>query len=94
LDAHAVFTPDDVAYLQAKYVTCQLDAVNAAQEAVDKRQLAWYGMVIIAYYYRALAPILSPYATHTGSIGVIVMEPPSSWLTICYSPSAIQILNV
>ena len=45
LDAHAVFTPDDVAYLQAKYVTCQLDAVNAAQEAVDKRQLVWYGMV-------------------------------------------------
>jgi len=45
-------------------------------------------MVIIAYYYRALAPIQSPYAIHTGSIGVIVMAPPFAWPTICYSPSA------
>jgi hypothetical protein len=51
-------------------------------------------MVTIAYYYRALASILSPYAIHTGSIGVIAMAPPSAWPTTCYSLSAIWILNV
>jgi hypothetical protein len=43
---------------------------------------AWLWLVIIAYYYRALAPILSPYAIHTGSIGVIATAPPSACLLV------------
>lgn len=48
LDANAICTPADVAYLQATYARVHLDAVNAAQEAVDERRLLSAASAIVA----------------------------------------------